>query len=218
MISLGFYLPRVIKVREITCQNQYGHYNQDLKEDLEKARGLDLISAWGLVKETLSKNLLVKDYSIQFKLPASLEVYFIERKAKFALANRLTEQTALIDKQGRVITLSDSTALPYILTDQQLLSPGEKVENNILFSLEILFDIYSSYQVKTAYLLRDGLLIELDRGITVVFPQEGDKQILLGSLSLILNQLNSADVNSKIESIDVNKATVDLRFKNPVIR
>jgi hypothetical protein len=220
-ILLVIYLPHKIVVKEITCQNQYGSCNSKLNDKLQKISGHSLHSAKISVEDILSKDMLVKDYSLQFKLPADLEVYLLEKKAKYALIGKGDSRVAHVNKDGQTISLSDSTNLPLVVTEQPTPLLGDIVKDDVLFSLEILFDVYSSYKVKKANLTKNSLVIELAQGTKVIFPQEGDRQILLGSLNLILNLLNSSNRNTKIgdvNDVNIEGKTVDLRFKNPVIR
>jgi len=62
----------------------------------------------------------------------------------------------------------------------------------------------------------EKLVIEVDGGPTVIFPVEGDRDLLLGSFVLITNELKKS--GSETSFPDVSKKVVDLRFKNPVIK
>jgi hypothetical protein len=211
LVSLMFLPTRLIKINSVDCQNQYGQCSEPLDTKLDNARGLNLYSAKKKVKQILLSEILVKDYSIQFKLPASLEIYLIEKKPKFALVDKNGAWTALLDETGEVILLSDFTNLPYVLVDKPVPVLGERIENNLLFALEIMSDMYFSYQTQNGVLEENSLVIELDRSIKVIFPLEGERQVLLGSLNLILGQVDELEQG-------IDSKTIDLRFKNPVIR
>ena len=55
------------------------------------------------------------------------------------------------------------------------------------------------------------MIVKIAGGVKVIFPLEGDIDVLLGSLRLILSQLNNDEREIRIGSID-------LRFENPVLR
>ena len=54
-------------------------------------------------------------------------------------------------------------------------------------------------------------------GKKVIFPLKGDREVLMGTLLVILNQLNSEGRGTKIEDIN-NFKVIDLRYNNPVIK
>ncbi len=95
-----------------------------------------------------------------------------------------------------------------LITSENFPNVGEKVTEETLFALELLYDMFSFYQVQTGKIDKSSLVIELSRGPKVIFPLEGSHQVLLGSLRLVLSKLNS----------DSQVSTIDLRFKNPVIK
>jgi hypothetical protein len=57
----------------------------------------------------------------------------------------------------------------------------------------------------------------LKDGNKAIFPLEGDRDVLVGAFRLIYSQLNQDAQTSKIEGVKT-PFTIDLRYKNPVIR
>jgi hypothetical protein len=53
------------------------------------------------------------------------------------------------------------------------------------------------------------LVVDMGTGFRVIFPLEGDEQVLLGSLRLIYSKIQTSNLN--------NYKQVDLRFANPVL-
>ena len=93
-------------------------------------------------------------------------------------------------------------------TDLQV---GSSVSAQELFALELIQGIWQMYQVGLGELKDDGLVVELPGRITVIFPKEGDKDILLGEVRLVYGKVENIDTLGKYSQID-------LRFKNPVLR
>ncbi|MBU0569587.1 hypothetical protein KKB40_02290 [Patescibacteria group bacterium] len=209
VLSLIFLPERLIKISSVECKNQYGQCTNSIVLELENAQGRSLHRAKKRVEQILSNQISIRDYSIQFKLPTNLEINLIEKKPKFALVDKNNSWTALLDETGEVILLSDSTNLPHVLVDMSEPNLGYIVKNDLLFALEIMSDMYFSYQTQNGVLENNSLVIELDRGIKVIFPLDGEGQVLLGSLNLILSQVEEENTSNK---------TIDLRFKNPVIK
>lgn len=208
-ISLFFILPRILKIGEINCQSQFGPCSQSLEEKIETL-SQEKKTFFETKKEAtafLNDETTVNDFSFQFKLPDKLEINVIERKPKFAVQDQ-SGMVALIDGDGYVIAIQDSTGLPRLITSENLANVNERVAEETLFALGLLYDLFSFYQVQAGKIDNDSLVIELPRGPRVIFPLEGNRPALLGSLKLVLAKLNSDSLVS----------TIDLRFKNPVIK
>ena len=139
----------------------------------------------------------------------------LKKKPKYALLGK--DKLLLINNDGEAISSSESSSLPVLATDSQLPEIGKKVDEQTLFALEIVYNLYSSYRVSAGSLEDRGLVVKLQGGPEVIFPREGDKKLLLGSFNLIYSRLNSLQDESKIEYGKVDKMIVDLRFKKPVI-
>jgi hypothetical protein len=116
-----------------------------------------------------------------------------------------------------VIGIIKETSLPLIYLENGLVNSkiGEKVSDQLIFAGELLAEIYKLYNVRIGILKSESLEIELARA-KVIFPLQGDRQVLLGSLSLILSQLNAEPQNFRMS--EEGKFIVDLRFKNPIIK
>lgn len=205
---------KLIKIKKIDCVSQYGSCTEDLYSRLRIAQGRNLASARQIVKRSLSTNLLVRDGSIQFKLPDTLRVDVVLRKAKFALNKIGTSDFAILDKDGVTLELKKETNLPTLRISDSLPSLGQKVDNHLLFPLDLTYDMHAFYQVRLAKIDGSKLIVEISRAPIVIFPLEGDKYALLGALKLIMSRLNKISEDSKI----VGVSEIDLRFKNPVVR
>ena len=209
-------MSKKVLINEIICENQYGKCGNSLLNELKNAKGKNLFSSKSNLKEILSLYPSVKDYSIYFKYPSGLKVNLIERKAKFAIREK--DGFYIIDREGVVIIREKTTSLPYLEFNNFDAKLGHKIEERLFFALNLIFDIHSLYKMKQARVENGSLRVELEPSLSVIFPLEGDRKVLVGSLNLILNQLNTSDNNSKIESMSLLAKTIDLRFKNPVIK
>lgn len=212
----GAYLTRHLIIKDVTCKSQYGPCRESLEKVLKGSVGKSLFKAREEIKINLENELLISDFSIHFALPNRLQISVLERKANFALANMENSQFVLVDKDGYVLSIRDEVSLPVVKIDKTLPNVEERVSDEILFSLKLTRDMYSSYQTREALLSSEGLVIDLKTGEKVIFPLGKDRQVLLASLDVILSKLNSSESNSTIGKKSVN--TIDLRFENPVVR
>ena len=208
----------IIKIENITCKNQYGACNETIMAQLESALDNNLIESKKELKKTLLEDFLIKDFTVRFQLPNAIEVFILERNPKYALLSKKDINIYSLDKDGIVISLTKSTTLPYVITNEANYSLGDRVSDELLFASEIMFDVSSTHKVRRGLIENKSLVIEIDQGPRVIFHLGGDRKVLVGSLNLIVSRLNSLDDNSKIKRINLNDKIVDLRFNNPVIR
>ncbi|RLC32944.1 hypothetical protein DRH13_00650 [Candidatus Woesebacteria bacterium] len=218
-VSLFILVPKKLKINNITCQSQFGPCNTSILGLIDKTsngnKSLDEVKKE--LHGILANSILISDYSFHFQFPNKIEVNLIERKPKYALKAKGTDSYALVDKEGHVIYFQDLTGLPVLITTEPPPNVGETVSNKTFFALEVLYGMFSSYQVREGKIEDESLVIELSQGPKVIFPLEGENEILLGSLRLVLSKLNNDDQDSKIENVS-GASIIDLRFKNPVIK
>src|SRR5258708_27862598 len=134
----------------------------------------------------------------------SFKVVVIERKpiAAFILS---PNEFDLVDKDGIVTEKSSKTALPKLDSSIQLTG------GQIVYLANLMSRLYNFFGVTSGKVSRDGLEVNNIHGRKVVFPLSGDIDVLLGSLTLIISRLPSVPEASTM-------VTIDLRFKNPVLR
>jgi hypothetical protein len=61
----------------------------------------------------------------------------------------------------------------------------------------------------------NNLHVDLKDGKRIIFPLEGDRDFILGALTLILNELKKVESESGVSVDSVSQ--IDLRFNNPVL-
>lgn len=212
-ISLFFYVPKLIFVNKISCKSQFGPCSTSLSEKLASKEGKNLKEVKKEVKEVLSYETSVSDFSLQFRIPASLNVFVVEKKPKFAVKQE--NYFGLIDKEGIVLRIEKATSLPYVEIQEKIPGVGEKVNEKTFFALNAVYNLFIQYQVRSGVISGNFLVIDSIEGRQVIFPLEGDLDVLLGALRLIINRLNASAKDTRIET---SVKEIDLRFKNPVLR
>ena len=202
----GIYRFGSIKIEDVSCSSQYGPCNNEVDTFLRGLEGEDLKS----VKKV--SNLY------QYNLPNKFKVSVIERKPHFALvfANHNKNALSLIDSEGFVLSFQESSSFPLVETNNAPVNVGEKVNAETLFSLEIVGYLRNYYDVEKGEVSEDLLTVFLKNGKKVLFPTSGDKELLVSSLGVILNKLESIKDSPDIDVGGVR--IIDLRFNNPVLR
>jgi len=210
-IVIGFFLllPFFVKVKTV-CVSQYGACPPQIELGIENKTPASLYSTKNKIKKFLKSQLIVSNYSTQFKLPDILIVNIIIKKPSFVLKND-SNQEILIDKDGFVLGTGYNSALPEIDLTGNLKKVGEIIDQDQLFALNLISGVNEMYQVRTGEIQDNTLVVELPSGIKVIFPLNGDSQVLLGSLRLIYSKIQNNNQNVKYSQID-------LRFKNPVLK
>lgn len=212
--ALFVLVPRNIKIERIDCASQYGPCPQRVDSEIKKYEGKNLSEAKKAVTETLNTNIFLENFSVHFNLPNKLKVNLLTRTPKFTLSSRDNQLSAFIDKEGYVVAIDKSAGLPNVLIEDIIPNVGEKVEGERFFALTMMDEVYYFYQVRDGLIDNDGLVVELIGGPRVIFPLQGEKDVLLGALRLVLSRLNDEEEAIRIEGI----REIDLRFRNPVLR
>ncbi len=205
---------RIIKISNIECFSQYGDCPVEITSKLESVKSKSLSNSKKEISKILRDNFLISDFSTQFKLPSTLKVNLVIRKAVFALRQKDTDNYTLIDKDGYVVAISNSSNLPTVIVNEKLKNVGEKVSDRDLFSLKLINGVFNMYQVNFGDIRDDSLVVELPSDLTVIFPLEEsierDSDFYLGVLRLIVTKIETENSGKYRE--------IDLRFKNPVLR
>jgi cell division septal protein FtsQ len=207
---------RLIKINKISCQSQYGNCDQNIDAEIQKYRGQNLSFASKNTQKTLSNHILVKNYTVRYQFPNELKISLIERTAKYSLASATKNQFLNIDSEGIALSLTDTTELPFVIIDSKLPYPGIKVTDQQKFALDLTYDLFLTFQIKETQLDSQSLVIELNPSLRVIFPLEGDRKALVGSLVLLYPRVQNQSEES-IESLGLVD-TIDLRFQNPVLK
>jgi len=217
VIALSFaaftFGPKFIQINEVVCRSQFGPCN--LEDKLSGLAGKSLDETKREVKSVLLQEDSISDFSMQFKIPGTLEVAVIEKKPKFALKDAATDNLALVDKEGKVLKIVEDSSLPRVIMAGKLPNVGEKVKEEYFFALNILYNVSASYQVSEGRIENNSLVVNVPQGYKVIFPLEGDQDVLLGALRLLIERLNDRTKDSRISE---GITEIDLRFKNPVLK
>lgn len=219
-----YLLPKKIIINNFTCESQFGPCDPKKEEQIRQNTGKNLADAKKSIGELLKSEPLVSDFETHYKVPDKLEVNILLRKPYFGITFNNSEAIALVDTEGYVVAYKDETTLPILEANDAPPQVGEKVSDRKLFALELLGDMYTYYQIKNGHEQEDSVKFAIEGGKDVIFPLEGDRQLLIASLAVILTRLNADDSSTRIENGEGLKATclqgctIDLRFKNPVIR
>lgn len=210
VILIPTIIQKLIKIEKIECESQYGKCDGVIANNLQLTGNYR--DTKKIIEQRLEKDILVNSYLIQYQIPNKLKIDINLKKPRYAIFN--SSKYYLIDKDGLIIEESSETNLPTLNKENINLVVGEKIEEKDKFALSIINGLTYLYSINSGNIINDELKVTNSEGITIRFPLEGDKDVLLGSLRLIFSRLNDETKGIRIE----DTKEIDLRFKNPVLR
>ncbi|KKQ95632.1 MAG: hypothetical protein UV74_C0013G0265 [Candidatus Woesebacteria bacterium GW2011_GWB1_43_14] len=196
---------KVIKIREIECVSQYGLCPSAVNAQLDSYVGLNIRDAKKRIYEYIGKEGSIKGGKVAYKAPFQLVVYITEKKPGVALFME-GQDYIIVDPEGSVIGTSPTTDLPKLSITQT-----GYTKDQLEFASNLYYEFSRLHPIEFSELGDKDMIVKIAGGVKVIFPLEGDIDVLLGSLRLILSQLNNDEREIRIGSID-------LRFENPVLR
>ena len=211
-----FFTIRNFKVAKIICVSQYGECIPGVREKLESFGECSYSACKRSIKAILASEPNINRYSYQLKNPTTIEVLVEERRPVFSLKGTNQKWSALVDENGLVLEITESSELPSLTIDGPLPNPGQNVSVEILSGLELVMGVGKLHDIEVSKIENLYLRVYLKNGYKIIFPLGGDRDFLLGATVLILNELNKDEMSSKIEVGQLK--TIDLRFKNPVLK
>ena len=200
----GVLIFKALKINNITCESQFGVCDASILYIVSSIKYKNVFETRSELDKLLKQDKSVLEYSIRFELPYNFKVIVIERKPIVAFVLNKTE-FALVDKDGVITEKTQTTALPKI--DSSIVLTADQT----VYLANLMSRLYNFFGVNSGKVTADGFEVDNIEGKKVIFPLTGDVDVLLGSLTLIISRLPSVPEASTI-------VTIDLRFKNPVLR
>lgn len=207
IISAPFAVNRLIKIDKIECVSQFGSCSYEFQLGNYK-------SVKDQIEKRLSSDIQVNSYLVQYKIPSTIKVEIDVKSPKNAIYSNSTGKYYLLSEDGLVLSLTNSTNLPFIKIENIELEIGKEIGQKEKFAVEMLNNLFFIYTINEGSLEKSSLKFVSQEGVNIIFPTEGDISFLVGSLRLIFSRLND-----ETEGIRMNEIReIDLRYKNPVLR
>lgn len=194
-----FFSKRVV-IAATSCSGQNRPCSVEIENLLRSQIGKNYFSARGFLDGELMGNTKVESFSLRFIFPSAINLEIVEKEAVVALAFA-PQRIFTFDEEGNVLGEVAETNLPTANVVESL------SDKPIKFAAELFLALNKYYNVTSAQLSKFGLKAIIS-GTEITFPLEGNIDVILGSLEVVLQLKPST---GKIY-------TVDLRYKNPVIK
>jgi hypothetical protein len=217
LVFLYIFLPRIIKVGDITCSSQYGYCPEDVVAEIKSYQNESYFRAKKEILSSLKATPSVEKYLIQFKLPNKLAVSLIIRKAKYSIKNTASNKYYLVDDGKVVISVLESNNLPFVECNNCQFGLNDQVDDGVFVLLRVFYQMNNLYKVEYAKLIDDYLEVKIANGVKVLFANDHEPDLSVGAAKLIIEQLNSPSQKFKIDK-PMSDVTLDIRYKNPIIK
>lgn len=219
---LGIFLISLVPLNKITCETEKSEpCSQDIIQVLSKHENSKLYSSYALISADLNKEPSIDNFSINFDLlNLGWNVKVFPKKASYAIKNKNSEILSILSEDGNVISITDKDLLlPTLLIDLDLPVKGAVLDKSVIFALSIIKDIKFMYNIDYGTLTPDGLVIEVDSKKRLLFPLEGDREVLVGGAMYVLGRLNNkSSITKQEKNLLESGIVIDMRFDNPVLR
>jgi len=200
LVFLAFYfLSRKIVIAAVTCANKEGSCSGEIENMLQAQIGRNYFDAKRELEKNLRESSKVKSFNLRFIFPSALNLEVVEKEAVIAMVFA-PERIFLFDEESNVVGEVRETQLPTLKVVESA------SDRSITFAAGLFKDLNKYYKITSGELTRFGLKANIS-GAEVTFPLEGDIDIILGSLEVVILRFSTG-----------KSYTVDLRYKNPVIK
>lgn len=214
VLSIPFVVKKSIKINKIICISQYGDCPEEIVNILKSFENRDYKLSKKLITDYLSSNLLVEDHLVQYKIPSTLKVEINLKKPKSAIYLISEQKYYLIGDNNIVLSVSDNTDLPRVVSDRTGIKIGEPISDIETNASEIITNLNYLYSIKEGVIEKNTLIVKSNENVNILFPLDGDTKLLIGSLRHIFSRLNDESEGIRMDEI----REIDLRFKNSVLR
>lgn len=206
-VSLFVFAYNRLRVTSIECQSQFGICDEDVLNELNSKEGQTLLHAFSGVRKTLNTHPKVSHYVTRFTNPSSLTALITQRRPQIAIVGEGSSDYYVYSEDGILLDTLSETQLPLVRIQDISVITNEQM----IFVIKMAYALYQTYEVKTFVIQNGGIEFELPNSPKIIFPVQGDIDVLLGSLTFVLSQLNTQLEDFRMEAID-------FRFNNPVIK
>ena len=206
-------IKKLIKITKIECSSQFGQCPDHIAYSLQHIANRNYNDTVKLTKNFLKNDILINDYLIQYKIPSTLKIELNLKKPNFAIKNS-DNIYFLISKDGQVLSITNESNLLTLIKNDIKYNIGDYIQDEEKFSLKLTQKVIWLYSTSENLVERNILRIKLKDGPVVLFPTQGDIDVLVGGLRLIFSRLN--DESEGIRMGDIRE--IDLRFANPILR
>jgi len=203
-------ISQLLIIKKIVCHTQFGPCSNEFLEKLNylKGRSIVHIPETDKVDQAFQNEPLYKSASIKRQFPNVLDVYIQMRIPVGAISNQDLKQFGLLDEDGKIISLVESTNMS-ILQIENWTPEIKQLAPLHVSSLKLLQKVGQvSKSSVIGQLTQAGLVVNSKQIPTIVIDPKSNADAWYSTLQVIIER-------SKIQNKMPTK--IDLRFNQPVL-
>lgn len=214
-ISIIFVLFTFIKIKKVECKSQFSKCSSVIINDLAHIYDQNIIKTYREVKNTMDDHILINSYYIHFSLNGDLIVYVNERVPKYCLngANR----TYYFGDDLLVLKISDGQGEKCVNNPNSSYKVGDHLGKNDKFAHSLFLRLANLSHIGSFKYEPDYLMVEYYEGIKLLFPLEGNSEILAARVYYVVTQFDKIKRGLSEDGIS-EISEIDFRYDGPVLR
>lgn len=215
VLFLALYYFRISKITSISCVSQFTKCNENTLSLIGSIQKTSIYQTNVNLKKMLSQDPLVKKYSLQLKLNGKYNILIEERVPKYCLKN--ISEIYYFDADGMVIKTGGSDNIKCIDFTGASYRLRDTLNSKDAFTQSVFYKIRNISELGRAYVENNNLIVEYRGKTKLIFPTEGDSDILAGKAYYTVSQFDKIE-KYIIDIGNVSVSEIDFRYKNPIVR
>lgn len=203
------------KIADVDCVSQFTKCNENILNSLNKVEKGNVIVTRRNIVKAISQNPLIKKYSVQLNLNGKYIVMVEERVPKYCVEGE--EEKYISDSEGLIIKINDSGSIMCIDSVEEKYKLGDRLSVRDYFNETLLYKMRDISGIGNIYLEQNNLVVEYKGSIKLLFPKEGDTDVLAGKAYYTVSQFDKIE-KYIIEIGNYSISEIDFRFNDPVVK
>ncbi len=156
-------------------------------------------------------------YDLVFFPFSKKAIFNLKKSLPFIAVNHSSNSFFLIDEDGVVVQYTDKkVSLPVVGVESFSYKVADKIPEDLFLSLRVFSYIHNLYKIEKGTIFGDRIEIYIRNGPILVLPKE-DYRRILGRARFLLDSVTANPEKFKLDK-SITYITIDLRYKNPVLR
>lgn len=203
------------QIKAIDCVSQFTKCNDNISSALINVEKGNIITTRRNIVKVISQNPLIKKYWVQLNLNGKYIVMVEERVPKYCVESNAGKYVT--DSEGLVIKINDNGNIRCIQSVEDEYKLGDRLSVRDYFNETLLYKIRNIADIGYAYLEQNNLVVEYKGNIKLIFPKEGDADLLAGKAYYTVSQFDNIE-EYIIEIGNYSISEIDFRFNDPVVK
>ena len=210
-----FVLFNLIKIKKVECKSQFSKCSPVIINDLAYIHDQNIVKTYREVKNTIDDHILINSYYIHFDLNRSLIVYVNERAPKYCLNGE--NKTYYFDDNLIVLKISEESGEKCVNDPISSYEVGDHLGKNDEFAHSLFLRLANLSHIGNIKYETDYLTVEYYEGIKLLFPLEGNSEILAARVYYVVTQFDK--IKRGLLEDDISEISeIDFRYDGPVLR